>query len=344
MTFGGNSRFPVPWETAGNACDSLQGVTSTPDDPPLLANGLPRPEPPPTLRERVEALTAQVTDRLESRREPRPAGLPPRAENRPVLVTILAAVTAAIATVAVVWLWQSWATRPAATIDELIPLAEPVGQPTSSAESTNEAAPAIAAATEPDTVGEGAPDRSQPTSDPAAGVAVPADVTTRSARATEQIAVHIAGAVVEPGVVYLPPGSRVIDAVLAGGGAATTADLDRLNLAVVVEDGQQIYVPRTDEEVPETAANSRVGAALLDHASELHAASPTPALIDLNRATELELQNLPGIGPTMAAAIVGYRESVGEFVAVDELANVSGIGPTRLETLRPLVTVDGAPA
>ena len=136
--------------------------------------------------------------------------------------------------------------------------------------------------------------------------------------------IHVAGAVLEPGVVDLPAEAIVADAIQAAGGALPGANLNALNLAALVEDGQRIEVPAEGTGVPAEAPPVSVAADLLD----------------LNRATPAELERLPGIGPSLASAIVQYREDNGPFLSLDELLNVPGIGPTRVSQLRHLVRVD----
>ena len=130
------------------------------------------------------------------------------------------------------------------------------------------------------------------------------------------------GAVAAPGVVRLPEGSRVVDAIAAAGGATADAQVSALNLARLLVDGEQIAVPRPGEQAA-AAARAR-GAA--------------DGLLDLNGADEAALDALPGIGPVLAGRIVAHRED-GPFTSVDELADVAGIGPTLLERLRELVRV-----
>jgi competence protein ComEA len=155
---------------------------------------------------------------------------------------------------------------------------------------------------------------------------------------TTAVVVHAAGAVVRPGVHRLPGGSRVADVLAAAGGPGPDADLDRVNLAALVADGQRLYVPRLGE----AAVPAPVGAA--DGAGTAGAAgggtSPTAGgPVDLNAATESELDVLPGVGPSTASAIVAHREANGPFSRVDDLLEVRGIGPAKLEALRDLVTV-----
>jgi competence protein ComEA len=145
------------------------------------------------------------------------------------------------------------------------------------------------------------------------------------------LTVHVAGAVKKPGLYTLPSGSRVRDALDAAGGAKPDADLDGLNLAEVVSDGQKIYVPYQSE--------TRVAAADNPQRAERAAQAPPRFPIDLNRASAEELEQLPGIGPVLAARIVELRRLRGRFQSVEELLDVHGIGPKRLEQIRPYVIV-----
>lgn len=163
----------------------------------------------------------------------------------------------------------------------------------------------------------------------------PASFTSGEARATTTsvapVVVHVAGAVVRPGVVELPAGSRVVDAIDAAGGARRDADVDQLDLAAKLVDGTRIYVPRKGERAPPPS----VGAG--DPGASGDGADSGP--INLNTATEAQLDALPGIGPSLARAIVQERDRRGGFRSVSELGSVRGIGPRRLAELTPLVTV-----
>jgi len=136
--------------------------------------------------------------------------------------------------------------------------------------------------------------------------------------------VHIAGAVLHPGVYELPRGSIVEDAVRAAGGPAPGADLDRVNLAAEVTGGERILVPSVITPAPGAAAGQ----------------PSSDGTVDLNTASAAELEGLPGIGPGLAQAIVEYRESHGVFQAVEDLLLVPGIGPSRLAQIRELVRVN----
>jgi competence protein ComEA len=159
---------------------------------------------------------------------------------------------------------------------------------------------------------------------PSTSTAAPVNPTTAVA---SEVVVYVAGAVATAGVYELPAGSRVVDGVAAAGGATADADLAALNLAAVLVDGERVYVPRVGEPVPVVAA------------PDGGAAPSVPAgPVDLNRATEAELDALPGIGPATARAIVEHRETHGPFASVDDLDDVRGIGPAKLEALRDQVT------
>jgi len=136
--------------------------------------------------------------------------------------------------------------------------------------------------------------------------------------------VHVTGAVVAPGVYDLPPGSIVEDAIAAAGGFGAAANASALNLARVLHDGDQVSVPA----LPATAAPG-----------EVDTSSGASQLLNLNTATLAELEALPGIGPALAQRILDYRAANGPFATLDDLLDVSGIGPAKLDAIRDLVTV-----
>ena len=153
--------------------------------------------------------------------------------------------------------------------------------------------------------------------------------------APTKIAVHVAGAVTHPGVVELRVGARVIDAVEAVGGALADGDLDRLNLAAKVADGQRVYVAKVGQADPGAAGEPSVGSGT---ATGDGGATPD-ALVNLNTATQAQLEELPGIGPTYAQSIITERQRRGGFTSVNDLRSVRGIGDKRFAELAPLVTV-----
>lgn len=174
-------------------------------------------------------------------------------------------------------------------------------------------------------------DEEEPMASTAAEPSVPETPAPEERPAPEELIVHVSGAVEAPGVAQLPPGSRVHDALEAVGGASDDADLSAVNLARPVEDGEQIHVPEPGEEPPVTGAGGP-GAAEPP-------ASTTGAAIDLNTAGASELEELPGVGPSIAQRIIDHREKNGPFTAVDGLLEVSGIGPATLEKIRDRATV-----
>jgi competence protein ComEA len=146
-----------------------------------------------------------------------------------------------------------------------------------------------------------------------------------------EVVVQVAGAVNQPGVYRLAEGSRVTDLISAAGGPAADADLQAMALASRLTDGQRVQVPHQGEVLPSTVTGAAPAGA---------AGATTPAApIDLNSASETDLDALPGVGPMTARAIVAYREAHGPFSQVDDLTDVQGIGPARLDALRELVRV-----
>lgn len=167
-----------------------------------------------------------------------------------------------------------------------------------------------------------------PPSSPALTLTPPATTST----VPDSVVVHVAGAVRRPGVYELPGTARVAVAIDAAGGSTPSAELDALNLAAPLADGQRIYVPERGEVDPASVA-------VADDATAVGTVSEPAGPVDLNTATVAELEALPGVGPATAAAIVDDRERNGPFPSVDDLERVPGIGPAKLAALRDLVTV-----
>jgi competence protein ComEA len=179
--------------------------------------------------------------------------------------------------------------------------------------------------------GTAARDAARPASTSVAG-------TTSTTAMPSRVVVHVAGAVVEPGVVELDADARVIDALEAVGGALPDADIDRLNLAARLVDGQRVLVQRVGD--PPALADPTNPAASDPSAAGDVTGTPTPAApINLNSATLEQLEELPGIGPVLAQAIIDERTRRGGFDSVNELLDVSGIGDARFADIQALVTV-----
>ena len=147
-----------------------------------------------------------------------------------------------------------------------------------------------------------------------------------STSAAAQLIVDVAGWVHRPGVYQFDPGARVVDAVERAGGARGGADLTLLNLAAPLVDGQQILVPKEGESPVTGGTGTTTGPGGV-------------AIVNINSADETTLETLNGVGPALATAIIQYRTEHGPFTSVDQLDDVSGIGPATLEKLRPQVTV-----
>lgn len=176
---------------------------------------------------------------------------------------------------------------------------------------------------------------------PLAGPAEASASTTSTTAEPAELVVHAAGAVASPGVHRVPAGGRVADLLAAAGGPAADADLDRVNLAAALVDGQRVWFPRVGEpDPPVVAGDAAAGAAVTGGTAGARGdAVAAGGPIDLNTATVDQLESLPGVGPSIAAAIVEHRERSGPFRSVDDLLDVPGIGPARLDALRELVTV-----
>lgn len=172
---------------------------------------------------------------------------------------------------------------------------------------------------------------------PAAPIVVEAPQPTATPAPTATpgpIRVYVSGAVMAPDVFTLPPGAIVRDALEAAGGPAPDADLERVNLAHTLADGEHLRVPAAGDEptpVPTAAAAPESGG------SE-PAALAGP--LNLNTASPAELEMLPGIGPALAQRIVEYREANGPFTAVEQIQNVSGIGPAKFAGMRDLIVTE----
>ncbi len=160
--------------------------------------------------------------------------------------------------------------------------------------------------------------------------AVPGPVPTTDPPAGE-ILVSVTGLVVSPGVVRLPADSRVTDAIAAAGGTLAGADLTGMNLAVKLADGDSVVVTDTRTAVtggpPETGAGAGASA------------SSPGGPVNLNTADVAALDTLPGVGPVMAQNIIAWREKNGRFTSVEQLQEISGIGPSRYTQISGLVTV-----
>ena len=158
----------------------------------------------------------------------------------------------------------------------------------------------------------------------------------------EKIVVHITGAVNKEGIVELQTGARIADAIEKAGGAKENADIKNINLATILEDGMKVHIPTVEETQTnneninvENNANSQINAGT----KEVTSNTKTQGKININTATEEELDTLPGIGPSTASKIIDYRKENGKFKSVEEIKEVSGIGDAKYEKIKKLITI-----
>jgi competence protein ComEA len=184
-----------------------------------------------------------------------------------------------------------------------------------------------------------------------AGAAV---IAPTVAPAPSTVKVHVTGAVLRPGVYELASSARVIDAVTAAGGAASSADLQRINLAQTLIDTEQVFVPSRSQRMSSPTVVPRLrpsrttlppvtvpGASppVLPSATTTIAATTANGRININTATADQLDTLPGVGPSTAKAIITYRTQKGSFKKTSDLLNVPGIGPAKYDAMKSQVTV-----
>lgn len=152
------------------------------------------------------------------------------------------------------------------------------------------------------------------------------------------IIIYICGAVKESKVITLPEDSRISDAIDAVGGLTDNADLTNINLAYILEDGEKIYIPKKGEEPP----NESSAASSSDQSSSYSNYSATSTKnnkININKATQTELETIPSVGPSTALKIIEYREQNGKFKSIEDIKNVSGIGDAKYEKMKDYITV-----
>lgn len=173
-----------------------------------------------------------------------------------------------------------------------------------------------------------------------------------------KIYVYITGEVNNPGVVTLKEGSRIVDAINAAGGTTAKANVSKVNLVYVLEDGMKVNIPndndlkknsefeyitmnsgdgrRDDYSDKSSGGTSSSGG---DSSSTSSDSYKNYSIVNINTATQTELETLPGIGPSLALNIINYRKENGKFSSIDEIKNVSGIGESKFETIKNLITV-----
>lgn len=152
------------------------------------------------------------------------------------------------------------------------------------------------------------------------------EITSFQTTNQPKIKVHIIGEINVPGLYELEEGSRINDLIILAGGKTENADLNKVNLAYELTDGEQIYIPSIFDEDDEYNYNESIS-------------TTSSGKINLNKATEQDLQTISGIGPGLAQKIISYRNSIGKFSSIEELKNVSGIGDKKFESIKDFVSL-----
>lgn len=168
-------------------------------------------------------------------------------------------------------------------------------------------------------------------------------VANEIAEETEKIAIHITGEVKKTGIIYLEKGARIADAIAVAGGATKNANLDQVNLAYVLEDGQKIYIPNKKEklEVREYIIENSGNNVLVENgkSSSTNSSKGVGGKVNINYANQTELETLPGIGPSLAQRIIEYRETNGEFEKIEDVQNVKGIGDSKYSNIKEKICI-----
>lgn len=153
------------------------------------------------------------------------------------------------------------------------------------------------------------------------------------------VIIHITGSVKNPGIVKLKDGSRIEDAIEAAGGLTENADITNVNLAYVLDDGVKIRIPSiTDEKSgDEQILEEGSGENIIEETNMTLGASTKE--VNINKATETELQTLPGIGASLASRIIEYRNQNGKFSKIEDIKNVNGIGDSKYDNIKDFITV-----
>lgn len=147
------------------------------------------------------------------------------------------------------------------------------------------------------------------------------------------VIVHITGEVNNPGIVKIAQNSRLVDVIEAAGGLTGDADINKINLAYIISDGQKIYIPNINENI-ENYINNEPGEGIIDDTN-----LGNNTLVNINTATQTELETLTGIGPSIALKIINYRKENGKFKNIEDIKNVPGIGDSKYESIKNNICV-----
>lgn len=164
--------------------------------------------------------------------------------------------------------------------------------------------------------------------------------SSKETSSDDEVIVHVTGSVKSPGVVKLKEGSRIEDAIEAAGGLTENADISKVNLAFVVEDGTKIRIPSSlDEDIGDgDVVDSGSGENIVVEENTT-SSGKNGQIVNINKATVTELETLPGIGASLAGRIVEYRSQNGKFASVEDIKNVSGIGESKFNSIRDFISV-----
>ena len=156
-----------------------------------------------------------------------------------------------------------------------------------------------------------------------------------STETEENIIVHVTGAVKKEGIVTVKEGSRISDVIKTVGGTTKEADLSKINLAYVVQDGQKIYVPSINDKEEVVNVTNDAG----ENVIKSNNGSSKEEKVNINTATQTELETLSGIGPSTALKIINYRNENGNFKKIEDIKNVPGIGDSKFESIKENICV-----
>lgn len=149
----------------------------------------------------------------------------------------------------------------------------------------------------------------------------------------KEIVIHITGAVKKQGIIKVKEGSRIADAIEIAGGVNKDADLSKINLAYLIEDGQKIYVPNINDKNLESSITEDAGEGVIKEEGS------KGGKVNINKASQTELETLNGVGPSTALKIINYRNENGVFKKNEDIKNVPGIGETKYESLKDNICV-----
>lgn len=155
---------------------------------------------------------------------------------------------------------------------------------------------------------------------------------------TSKIKIHIIGEVTEEGIIELEEGERISDAIEKAGGVTQNADLSKVNLAYILQDGQKLYIPSMNDDNNVQYISTENGEGIIAE-NNINDKSGINKKVNINKASQSDLENIPGVGPSLAQKIISFRDENGKFKNVEDLKNVSGIGDKKFEIIKDYVDV-----